>query len=141
MTDIGAQTPFFYIFREIELTYDLFEAATDTRMMHNHFRIGGVAVDLHYGGTDKYFDFCNYKVYKVSGIHTEVSCHSRQRPEFSNFCIKFSPDNLKISNNNERANLECRFRLDCLMKVMVGLDCFNKQINQYHMPLITMHCL
>ncbi|CAH1446697.1 unnamed protein product [Lactuca virosa] len=26
--DIGAQTPFFYIFRERELIYDLFEAAT-----------------------------------------------------------------------------------------------------------------
>ncbi|KAG9438626.1 hypothetical protein H6P81_021431 [Aristolochia fimbriata] len=28
MADIGAQTPFFYIFRERELLYDLFEAAT-----------------------------------------------------------------------------------------------------------------
>ncbi|XP_038880427.1 NAD(P)H-quinone oxidoreductase subunit H, chloroplastic-like [Benincasa hispida] len=28
MADIGAQTPFFYIFRERELVYDLFEAAT-----------------------------------------------------------------------------------------------------------------
>ncbi|KAL8257393.1 hypothetical protein R6Q59_029434 [Mikania micrantha] len=27
--DIGAQTPFFYIFRERELIYDLFEAATE----------------------------------------------------------------------------------------------------------------
>ncbi|CAN6454784.1 unnamed protein product [Victoria cruziana] len=37
MADIGAQTPFFYIFRERELLYDLFEAATD-----------------------KCLDFCNY---------------------------------------------------------------------------------
>ncbi|KAF4348546.1 hypothetical protein F8388_000225 [Cannabis sativa] len=29
MADIGAQTPFFYIFRERELVYDLFEAATE----------------------------------------------------------------------------------------------------------------
>ena len=28
MADIGAQTPFFYIFREREFVYDLFEAAT-----------------------------------------------------------------------------------------------------------------
>ena len=28
MADIGAQTPFFYIFRERELVYDLFEAVT-----------------------------------------------------------------------------------------------------------------
>ncbi|KAL4606965.1 hypothetical protein ACB092_09G141200 [Castanea dentata] len=42
MADIGAQTPFFYIFRERELVYNLFEAATGMRMMHNYFHIGGV---------------------------------------------------------------------------------------------------
>ncbi|RZC65732.1 hypothetical protein C5167_009425 [Papaver somniferum] len=36
MADIGAQTPFFYIFRERELIYDLFEAATE--------RVEGVGV-------------------------------------------------------------------------------------------------
>ena len=43
MVDIGAQTHFFYIFRERKLVYDLFEAITGMRMMHNYFRIGGVA--------------------------------------------------------------------------------------------------
>ncbi|MBA0852333.1 hypothetical protein Goshw_003978, partial [Gossypium schwendimanii] len=46
MADIGAQTPFFYIFRERELVNDLFEATTGMRMMHNYFHIGGVAADL-----------------------------------------------------------------------------------------------
>jgi NAD(P)H-quinone oxidoreductase subunit H len=41
MVDIGAHTPFFYICRERELIYNLFEAATGMRMMHNYFRIGG----------------------------------------------------------------------------------------------------
>ncbi|XP_040967127.1 NAD(P)H-quinone oxidoreductase subunit H-like [Gossypium hirsutum] len=58
MADIGAQTPFFNIFRERELVYDLFEAATDMRMMHNYFHIGGVAADLPYGWLDKCLDFC-----------------------------------------------------------------------------------
>uniref|UniRef100_A0A6N2NC85 NADH-quinone oxidoreductase subunit D domain-containing protein n=1 Tax=Salix viminalis TaxID=40686 RepID=A0A6N2NC85_SALVM len=49
--DIGAD-PFFYIFRERELIYDLFEAATGMRMMHNYFRIGGVAADLPHGWTN-----------------------------------------------------------------------------------------
>ncbi|RHN79018.1 putative NADH dehydrogenase (quinone) [Medicago truncatula] len=40
MADIGAQTPFFYIFRERELIYDLFEVTSVMRMMHNYFRIG-----------------------------------------------------------------------------------------------------
>ncbi|KAK7321968.1 hypothetical protein VNO80_35309 [Phaseolus coccineus] len=60
MADIGAQTPFFYIFREREFIYDLFEAATGMRMMHNFFRIGGVATDLPYGWVDKCYDFCDY---------------------------------------------------------------------------------
>ncbi|KAH0447171.1 hypothetical protein IEQ34_024004 [Dendrobium chrysotoxum] len=59
MADIGAQTPFFSIFREREFIYDLFEAATGMRMMHNSFRIGGVAADLPYGWIDKCFDFCD----------------------------------------------------------------------------------
>jgi NAD(P)H-quinone oxidoreductase subunit H len=49
MADIGGQAPFFYIFRERDLIYDLFEAATSMRMMHNYFRIGGVAADLPHG--------------------------------------------------------------------------------------------
>nr|YP_009729227.1 NADH-plastoquinone oxidoreductase subunit 7 [Allium cyathophorum]QHQ72902.1 NADH-plastoquinone oxidoreductase subunit 7 [Allium cyathophorum] len=62
MADIGAQTPFFYIFRERELLYDLFEAATGMRMMHNYFRIGGVATDLPYGWIEKCLDFCDYSL-------------------------------------------------------------------------------
>ncbi|TXG46682.1 hypothetical protein EZV62_027837 (chloroplast) [Acer yangbiense] len=60
MADIGAQTPFFYIFRERELVYDLFEAATGMRMMHNYFRIGGIAADLPHGWIEKCLDFCDY---------------------------------------------------------------------------------
>ncbi|KAF7117206.1 hypothetical protein RHSIM_RhsimPtG0005000 (chloroplast) [Rhododendron simsii] len=60
MADIGTQTPFFYIFRERELIYDLFEAATGMRMMHNYFRIGGIAADLPHGWIDKCLDFCDY---------------------------------------------------------------------------------
>ncbi|KAL5644003.1 hypothetical protein ACJX0J_000983, partial [Zea mays] len=68
MADLGAQTPFFYIFRERELIYDLFEAATGMRMMHNYFRIGGVAADLPYGWMDKCLDFCDYFLQGVNGV-------------------------------------------------------------------------
>ncbi|GFP97120.1 NAD(P)H-quinone oxidoreductase subunit h chloroplastic [Phtheirospermum japonicum] len=30
------------------------------RMMHNYFRIGGVAADLPHGWIDKCLDFCDY---------------------------------------------------------------------------------
>lgn len=46
-----------------ELVYDLFEVATGTRMMHNYFRIGGLAVDLPYSSIDKCLDFCDYLPY------------------------------------------------------------------------------
>lgn len=61
LADVGAQTPFFYIFRERELIYDLWEAATGSRLVNNnYFRIGGVAADLPYGWIDKCHDFCDY---------------------------------------------------------------------------------
>jgi NAD(P)H-quinone oxidoreductase subunit H len=65
MADIGAQTPFFYILREREMIYDLFEAATGMRMMHNYFRVGGVAVDLPYGWIDKCLSFCDFFLPKI----------------------------------------------------------------------------
>jgi len=66
MADVGAQTPFFYIFRERELIYDLWEAATGQRLVNNnYFRIGGVSVDLPYGWIDKCEDFCDYFAPKI----------------------------------------------------------------------------
>ena len=66
MADVGAQTPFFYILREREMIYDLFEAATGMRMMHNYFRIGGIAADIPYGWVDKCLDFCDYFLPKIN---------------------------------------------------------------------------
>lgn len=66
LADVGAQTPFFYQFREREMIYDLWEAATGYRMVNNNYwRIGGVAADLPYGWVDKCEDFCNYFLPKV----------------------------------------------------------------------------
>lgn len=66
LADVGAQTPFFYIFREREMIYDLWEAATGMRLINNnYFRVGGVAVDLPYGWIDKCEDFCDYFEPKV----------------------------------------------------------------------------
>jgi NAD(P)H-quinone oxidoreductase subunit H len=64
--DLGAQTPFFYIFREREMIYDLWEAVSGYRMVNNnYFRVGGVAVDLPYGWVDKCGEFCDYMVPKI----------------------------------------------------------------------------
>jgi len=61
LADVGAHTPFFYIFREREMIYDLWEAATGQRLINNNFfRIGGVACDLPYGWLEKCIDFCDW---------------------------------------------------------------------------------
>ncbi|MCT7969676.1 NAD(P)H-quinone oxidoreductase subunit H [Laspinema sp. D1] len=61
LADVGALSPFFYIFRDREMIYDLWEAATGQRMVNNnYFRIGGVAADIPYGWVDKCEDFCDY---------------------------------------------------------------------------------
>jgi NAD(P)H-quinone oxidoreductase subunit H len=66
MADVGAQTPFFYIFREREYIYDLFEAISGMRFINNnYFRMGGVAADLTYGWVTKCLDFCDYFMPKV----------------------------------------------------------------------------
>ncbi|OKH31099.1 NADPH-quinone oxidoreductase [Calothrix sp. HK-06] len=66
LADVGAQTPFFYQFRERELIYDLWEAATGYRMVNNNYwRVGGVAADLPYGWVDKCLEFCDYIVPKI----------------------------------------------------------------------------
>jgi len=51
------------------MIYDLFESATGMRMMHNYFRIGGVAVDLPYGWVDKCLDFCDYFYQKLTNMN------------------------------------------------------------------------
>ncbi len=75
VADIGAQTPFFYVFREREMIYDLFEAATGMRMMHNYFRIGGVAADLPYGWVAKCHDFCNHLMPKIDEYERLLSAN------------------------------------------------------------------
>ena len=47
------------------MVYDLFESATGMRMMHNYFRVGGVATDLPYGWVEKALQFCDYFETKV----------------------------------------------------------------------------
>ncbi|KAL4191262.1 hypothetical protein AMTRI_Chr07g28970 [Amborella trichopoda] len=56
-----------------ELLYDLFETATRMRMMHNFFRIGGVAADLPHGWIDKCLDFYDYFLPKVSEYQNRIT--------------------------------------------------------------------
>jgi NAD(P)H-quinone oxidoreductase subunit H len=50
------------------MIYDLFEAATCMRMMHNYFCIGGVSADLPYRWMDKCLDFYDYFLRGVTSM-------------------------------------------------------------------------
>jgi NADH-quinone oxidoreductase subunit D len=58
--DIGAFTPFLYMFRDRERILDLFEMTCGARLLYNYLWIGGVSHDLPPGFIDKAKDFCRY---------------------------------------------------------------------------------
>lgn len=58
--DLGALTPFFYGFREREMTYDLFEMVTGGRLLYSYMRIGGVRNDLPDRFTQKTLEFLDW---------------------------------------------------------------------------------
>ncbi len=58
--DIGAFTPFLYMFRERERILDLFEMTCGARLLYNYFWVGGLSHDLPPGFIDKAKAFCAY---------------------------------------------------------------------------------
>jgi len=58
--DIGAFTPFLYMFRDRERILDLFEMTCGARLLYNYMWIGGLSHDLSPGFIDKAKDFCKY---------------------------------------------------------------------------------
>jgi NADH-quinone oxidoreductase subunit D len=45
--DVGAFTPFLYLFRDREFILSIFEKASGARLLFNYFWIGGLAADVH----------------------------------------------------------------------------------------------
>ena len=58
--DIGAFTPFLFMFRDREQILDLFETTCGARLLYNYIWIGGVSHDLPPGFIDKAKAFCKY---------------------------------------------------------------------------------
>ncbi|HUO60949.1 MAG TPA: NADH dehydrogenase (quinone) subunit D [Candidatus Acidoferrales bacterium] len=58
--DIGAMTVFLYCFREREEILKMFEMVAGQRMMTSYFRVGGVAMDLPLGFTERLRTFAGY---------------------------------------------------------------------------------
>lgn len=58
--DIGAFTPFLYVFREREHILDLFEEICGARLLYNYMWVGGVSHDAPEGWLQKVQEFCDY---------------------------------------------------------------------------------
>jgi NADH-quinone oxidoreductase subunit D len=58
--DIGAFTPFLYMFRDRERILDMFELTCGARLLYNYMWVGGVSHDLPVGFAEAVFDFLDY---------------------------------------------------------------------------------
>lgn len=58
--DIGATTPFLYMFRDRERILDLFELTCGARLLYNYIWVGGLSHDLPVGFVQSAFDFLDY---------------------------------------------------------------------------------
>lgn len=71
--DIGAFTPFLYMFREREHILDLFEMTCGARLLYNYIWVGGLSHDLPPGFIDKARAFCTYFLPKVKEYNDLLS--------------------------------------------------------------------
>ncbi|MEM1369427.1 MAG: NAD(P)H-quinone oxidoreductase subunit H [Cyanobacteria bacterium P01_H01_bin.15] len=142
MADVGAQTPFFYIFRERELIYDLWEAATGQRMVNNNYvRVGGVCADLPYGWLDKLIDFCDYFDPKIDEYEKLITNNPifRRRVEGIGTITRDEAINWGLSGPMLRGSgvkwdlrkvdhYECYDELDWNIITETGGDCFARYV-------------
>ena len=58
--DVGAFTPFLFMFRDRERILDLFEMTCGARLLYNYIWVGGVSHDLPPGFIENTKEFCKY---------------------------------------------------------------------------------
>ncbi|HLX11749.1 MAG TPA: NADH-quinone oxidoreductase subunit D [Bacteroidota bacterium] len=58
--DVGAFTPFLFMFRDRERILDLFEMTCGARLLYNYIWVGGLSHDIPPGFIDKAKAFCKY---------------------------------------------------------------------------------
>ncbi len=63
--DIGAFTPFLYMFRDRERILDLLEMTCGARLLYNYMWVGGLSHDLPVGFVEAAYDFLDYFEPKV----------------------------------------------------------------------------
>lgn len=68
--DIGAVSMFTYAFREREYALDIFEMVSGARMMTSFFRVGGCALDVPMGFSDKVREFVAMMKHRIEEYKT-----------------------------------------------------------------------
>lgn len=68
--DIGAVSMFTYAFREREYALDIFEMVSGARMMTSYFRVGGCAMDVPMGFSDKVREFVKMMYARIEEYKT-----------------------------------------------------------------------
>ncbi len=58
--DVGAFTPFLYMFRDRERILDLFELTCGARLLYNYMWVGGLSHDIPVGFVEKTYEFLDY---------------------------------------------------------------------------------
>ena len=71
--DVGAFTPFLYVFRDREPILDLFEEICGARLLYNYHWIGGLSHDAPDGWAQKVLDFCDYFEPKIKEYNDLLS--------------------------------------------------------------------
>lgn len=71
--DIGAWTPFLYLFQQREHILDLFDELSGSRLLYNYIWIGGLAHDLPDGWLEKVREFLRYMQPKIPELNTLLS--------------------------------------------------------------------
>jgi NADH-quinone oxidoreductase subunit D len=71
--DIGAFTPFLYLFRDREYILDLFEQTCGARLLYNYIWIGGLSHDVPDNFQQKVRDFCKYFRPNIKEINNLLS--------------------------------------------------------------------
>lgn len=104
LMDLGAVSPFFYVFRERELILQYFEKVTGQRMMNNYFVFGGVRRDIFaLDDVEKILEILLEKIKDYERLITENPIF-RQRTEGKGILDSQTAVNGAITGVNLRAS-------------------------------------
>lgn len=137
--DVGAMTPFLWLFEEREILMEFYERVSGSRLHSAYFRPGGVHRDLPDGLTNDIEDFCKRFPKKIDDLEKllETNRIFRQRSVdvgkidkelalnkgFSGPCLRASGVEWDLRRNQP---YDCYSKLDFKIPVGTNGDCFER---------------